>query len=125
MSDPDFNNLPLSQIASIIVRQLEITFPDENTLDTHNRQVLCLAEEIGEFIQAYRRYSGQARGHGDFDTMCAELADIVIVSHVTARVLGINLDDAIVKKLNRIFERGWHHDKPFEETVPLGDSPNA
>lgn len=75
-----------------------------------NRQVLCLAEEVGEFVGAYRRWSGQARRGGTFTEMRAELADVVITAYVTAHELGIDLDRAIEDKLSVIFTRGWRDD---------------
>ena len=52
-----------------------------------NRQVLGLAEEVGEFVGAYRRWSGQARRTGSAEDMWEELADVVITAFVTAHEL--------------------------------------
>jgi NTP pyrophosphatase (non-canonical NTP hydrolase) len=62
------------------------------------RQVLALAEEVGEFVGAYRRWSGQARRTGTFADVQAELADVVITAYVTAH----ELDTAITTKLARV-----------------------
>jgi NTP pyrophosphatase (non-canonical NTP hydrolase) len=71
------------------------------------RQVLALAEEAGEFVGAYRRWSGQARRAGTYEDMCLELADVVITAYVTAAELRMDLDAAITAKLDVIFTRGW------------------
>ncbi|MFI6516970.1 hypothetical protein ACIBF1_15555 [Spirillospora sp. NPDC050679] len=72
-----------------------------------NRQALALAEEVGEFVGAYRRWSGQARRTGPFSDVCEELADVVITAYVTAAVLDIDLDNAIAAKTGVLFTRGW------------------
>ena len=69
-------------------------------------QMLCLAEEAGEVIQAYRRAAGKARTPGEWSQVAEELADMVIVSHVTALLAGIDLDAAIAAKLDAIDARG-------------------
>jgi NTP pyrophosphatase (non-canonical NTP hydrolase) len=69
-------------------------------------QMLCLAEETGEAIQAYRRASGNARRPGEWSTVAEEMADVVIVSYVTAAMAGIDLDAAIAAKLDAIEARG-------------------
>lgn len=60
--------------------------------DALRRQVLGLAEEAGEFVGAYRRWSGLARRAGTAADMQAELADVVITTYVTAAELGLLLD---------------------------------
>ncbi len=69
-------------------------------------QMLCLAEEAGEVIQAYRRASGRARRPGPWSEVAAELADVVIVAHVTAELAGIDLAAAVTAKLAAIADRG-------------------
>jgi NTP pyrophosphatase (non-canonical NTP hydrolase) len=87
-----------------IVERVRARQPDRQTcLDT---QMLCLAEEVGEAIQAYRRATGRARSEAPWSAVEEELADIVIVTHVTAELLGIDLDQAIKKKLAAIEARG-------------------
>lgn len=71
------------------------------------QQVLCLAEEVGEFVAAYRRWSGRARRSGPWSDVCDELADVVIAAYVTADVLGIDLDAAAAAKVARVVTRGW------------------
>lgn len=90
-----------------------------------NRQVLGLAEETGEFVGAYRRWSGQARRSGTAEEMHEELADVIITAFVTACELGVDIDAVITAKLRKIHARGWrettvspeHHPDPLD---PLG-----
>lgn len=70
-------------------------------------QVLCVAEEAGEFVGATRRYLGLARRTGLEEDMAAELADVVIASFTAAAALGIDLEQSIVEKLDKVFSRGW------------------
>lgn len=56
------------------------------------RQVLCLAEEAGEFTGAYRRWAGLARRPGTTQDLHAELADVLITCYVMAAELGVTLD---------------------------------
>lgn len=69
-------------------------------------QMLCVAEEVGEVVQAYRRATGRARQPGDWAKVAEELADVVIVAHVTAELAGIDLDAAVERKLAAIEARG-------------------
>jgi NTP pyrophosphatase (non-canonical NTP hydrolase) len=72
-----------------------------------NRQVLNLAEEVGEFVGAYRRWSGQARRSGTAQQMHEELADVVITAFVTAHEMGVDLEAVIAAKLHTVHTRGW------------------
>lgn len=74
------------------------------------QQALNLAEEAGEFVGAYRRWAGMARRPGGWDDVCSELADVVITAHVTACVLGIDLDAAWRAKAAVVLSRGWRND---------------
>lgn len=71
------------------------------------RQVLALAEEVGEFVAAFRRWAGMARRISSFTEVSDELSDVVITSFVTAAVLNIDLVEAISNKVNVIYSRGW------------------
>jgi hypothetical protein len=57
--------------------------------------VLCVAEEAGEVVGAYRRYAGLARRPGTLAELGAELADVVITSYVSAHAMLFDLDAAI------------------------------
>jgi NTP pyrophosphatase (non-canonical NTP hydrolase) len=72
-----------------------------------NRQVLALAEEVGEFVGAYRRWSGQARRTDTAEHVHEELADVIITAFVTARELGVDIDAVVGAKLATIYTRGW------------------
>jgi NTP pyrophosphatase (non-canonical NTP hydrolase) len=71
------------------------------------QQVLCLAEETGECVAAYRRWAGLARRTGEWEQVSAELADVVITAYVTADVLGFDLDAAWQAKAAVVLTRGW------------------
>lgn len=74
------------------------------------RQVLCLAEEAGEFVGAYRRWAGLARRRGDFQKVRDELADVVIAAAVAAQELDIDLTSAVAEKLGVVRTRGWREE---------------
>lgn len=75
----------LNATAAVISERLRAHgFPAEGA-------VLCLAEEAGEFVGAYRRWSGQARRPGSVEDVRAELADVVLAAYVTAHEMGITL----------------------------------
>jgi NTP pyrophosphatase (non-canonical NTP hydrolase) len=87
-----------------IAERLKTRHSDDRTcLDT---QILCLAEEVGEAVQAYRRATGRARQSATWESVAEELADIVIVARVTALLAGIDLDTAVKQKLAAIEARG-------------------
>jgi len=72
-------------------------------------QVMCVAEEAGEFVKYARRYLGLARTQRDettFVDMSAELADIVISAITAARVFNVDLQREIDLKLGVIEDRG-------------------
>lgn len=71
-----------------------------------NRAVLCVAEEAGEFVGAYRRWSGQARRSGTKEEMANELADVLVTCFTAAESLGIDLPKALVEKAGIIMNRG-------------------
>lgn len=96
----------MRRAAADIVKALkENGFPDG--FEGANRQALGLAEEVGEFVGAWRRFSGQARRSDTFDHVAEELADVIITAFVTAEVLNIDIDDELDAKLEVIFSRGW------------------
>ncbi len=75
--------------------------------DQPNRPVLALAEEVGEFVGAFRRWSGQARRSDTREHVIEELADVVITAYVTAAEWDFDLERAIQAKLDVVFTRGW------------------
>lgn len=80
---------------------------DENVLDT---QAMCVAEEAGELVGAYRRWRGRARRLGTKEDLEHEIADVLIVTAVFARRAGIDIDQAVFDKLEIIYNRGWQDD---------------
>ncbi len=98
----------LPTLAAAIAAHLRAHFPQVSS----EHQVLTLAEETGEFADAYRRWAGLARRTGTFDDMAAELADVVITAYVAAAVLGIDLDAAWRAKTRVILTRGWRTPPP-------------
>ncbi len=61
---------------------------------------LLLAEETGEAIQQLRRFAGHARSTVTIDDVVAELADVVISASILARLLDVDLDGAVSRKLD-------------------------
>ncbi|WP_026415621.1 MazG-like family protein [Actinomadura oligospora] len=82
--DPD----QMARLAEDITDRLREHFPREGE---GVRQALALAEEAGEFLAAYRRWSGRARRTGTLNDVAAELADVLITTYVTACVLDMPL----------------------------------
>ncbi len=82
---------------------------DANALDV---QALCVAEEAGELVGAYRRWAGKARRTGTRRELEDEIADVLIVTAVFAERAGIDLDAAIAAKLAVIYTRGWREPPP-------------
>jgi NTP pyrophosphatase (non-canonical NTP hydrolase) len=74
-------------------------------------QVMCVGEEAGEFIGAYRRFAKMARRNGSWKDVQMELADVIIAAFTAASIIGIDIDTAIENKLNIIFSRGWREEK--------------
>jgi NTP pyrophosphatase (non-canonical NTP hydrolase) len=82
---------------------------DANHLDV---QALCIAEEAGELVGAYRRWAGKARRTGTRAELEDEVADVLIVTAVFAERAGIDLNTAIARKLAVIYSRGWQQPPP-------------
>lgn len=79
----------LQALAVEITQRLREHFPDT---DLAQQQVLCLAEEAGEFVGAYRRWAGMARRSGPWEDVQAELSDVAITAYVTAHLFNIDID---------------------------------
>jgi NTP pyrophosphatase (non-canonical NTP hydrolase) len=73
-------------------------------------QALCVAEEAGELVGAYRRWAGKARRTGTRRELEDEVADVLIVTACFAERAGIDLDAAVAAKLTVIYSRGWRED---------------
>lgn len=74
---------------------------------TRESQPLALAEEVGEFVGAYRRWSGQARRRGTEAEAKAELADVILSAYCAADVFGWDVDEIVKSKVDKILTRGW------------------
>ena len=103
----------LRQIARRLERDLTArhrpAITDANGLDV---QALCVAEEAGELVGAYRRWAGKARRTGTRRELEDEIADVLIVTACFAERAGIDLDAALAAKLAVIYNRGWRDDTP-------------
>ena len=101
--------MDLLEIARKLTADLDANRPEQVTPDV---TALCIAEEAGELIGAYRRYSGRARRAGSLDEVRLEMADVLINLGLLALELEINLDAAVEDKLRIIYSRGWggNHD---------------
>jgi NTP pyrophosphatase (non-canonical NTP hydrolase) len=69
-------------------------------------QAVTLAEEMGEALQEFRRWQGQARSPGTKNKFAEELADVIITAYVFADLTDVDLDDAVYSKLEAIERRG-------------------
>ena len=81
--------------------------PDLTEENSRDVQALCVAEEAGEMVGAYRRYTGRARRLGTRKELEHEIADVLITTAVFADIMGIDIDQALGDKLNIIYARGW------------------
>lgn len=61
---------------------------------------LLLAEEAGEAVQQTRRFMGRARRAASATDVAAELADVVISAAILARLLDVDLPEAVDAKLS-------------------------
>jgi NTP pyrophosphatase (non-canonical NTP hydrolase) len=89
--------------ARYMVSQIYATFPNQPEW----RFVSGVAEEAGEVMGAYNRFTGTSRRTGTKDELAKELADTVFTAYMAADVLGIDLQDALNTKYAIIITRGW------------------
>lgn len=78
-----------------------------NESDLLHLHALQIAEEAGEAVGAYRRYSGTARRKGTLAELADELADVLIATTAFARRLGLSTEQIIQNKLDVVYSRGW------------------
>lgn len=93
----------LSDITGGLTLPEEFILPERATM----AQVDGLAIDVGHFLKAWRRSSGNARKAGTTAETMMSLAHVVIAVHRVAAILNIDLDDAVVAKLRIIYSRGW------------------
>lgn len=60
---------------------------------------LLLAEEAGETVQQTRRFMGQGGRSATAEEVGADLSDVVISAAILARLLGVDLSEAVGAKL--------------------------
>lgn len=70
-------------------------------------QAMCVAEEAGEFIKAYRKWRGFARTAGPVDDVTEELSDVVIASLLMFAVMDSDSQCHIKHKLLKVITRGY------------------
>lgn len=99
--------LNLEKCALEMVKSIEIEFPEQPDW----RFVTGMAEEVGEFVGSYNRYTNTSRRVGNFDELQLELADVVFTAYMAACVLGIDLESALIRKWNIIMTRGWRDER--------------
>ncbi len=92
----------IMDVARYLNRRIEDEFPAR---ESRVRQIIAIAEECGEFVGAARRYLGMARRSGPFEDVESELADVVIVAMCTADVFGVDIEKAVMTKLDKILNR--------------------
>lgn len=80
-------------------------------------QAMCVVEEAGEFIGAYRRWRGFARRPGELEDVTSELADVIIASFIMFANLPGEAQHSIKQKLSKVVTRGYVNKDP--------DSPSA
>ncbi|WP_239404514.1 MazG nucleotide pyrophosphohydrolase domain-containing protein [Frankia sp. Cj3] len=100
---PDVS-IDMAAIGRQIRDGLATAFPPE---EERVRQVLALAEEAGEFVQAARRFLGLARRMGTFEAVENELADVILAAYVAAATFGIDIDAVIARTVERVMTREW------------------
>ena len=89
--------------ARFIVSQIYASFPDQPEW----RFITGVAEEAGEVVGAYNRFTGTSRRTGTEDELAKELADTVFTAYMAADVLGIDLQKALDEKYAILTTRGW------------------
>jgi NTP pyrophosphatase (non-canonical NTP hydrolase) len=70
-------------------------------------QAMCVAEEAGEFIKAYRKWRGFARTAGSVNDVHEELADVIIASLLMFSVMNYDAQRHIKDKLYQVITRGY------------------
>jgi NTP pyrophosphatase (non-canonical NTP hydrolase) len=93
----------LKQAAALIMQRCR----ENRAGGTEQAQVMALAEEVGEFVGAMRRWKGLARRRGTEAEAKAELADVIISAYAMAEVMGWDVDEITQAKLDKILSRGW------------------
>lgn len=98
-----------------------LSIKDWSVIQGLDVQALNLAEEVGEFVGAYRRWTDRARRPGTHHEMAEELADVVITAFVMAHRAQVDLPGVVRDKLLHIGQRGLR-DPRLAASVPRGPS---
>ena len=70
-------------------------------------QALNVVGEAGEFAEAFRRYSGNARRSGSKEELQDELADVIISAVCFGLMAGFDIPDIVDAKWYKILNRGY------------------
>lgn len=96
----------LQMIAERLVADLTL-HTDYYASNSPDLDLIALAEETGELSGAWRRWTGRARRAGTRQEVEEELADVFFSAACFAVRAGIDIDQAIARKLEKIYSRGW------------------
>lgn len=112
----DLGTLP-EIIAALVTELSEHAKQGASPTEWMDQQAMCVVEEAGEFVGAYRRWRGFARRPGNAQDVEDELADVIVSTccmiELWSRVWsgadgsGDPIGAIVAKKLSTIFSRGW------------------
>lgn len=89
------------------------TASGKNNEELINHQVLKIGEEYGEFINEYLKINGWQRKDKIIDKekvkgmMAEEFADVILVSLLAGQRLGINIEEELKKKIEKVKGRDY------------------
>lgn len=96
---------PMRLMAEVIANSYNMSINDPYHVDG---QMFCVAEEAGEMIGAFRRFTGRARRTGTRTELLSEIADVHISMAHAGWLIGINdIQKVIDDKLSVVYSRGW------------------
>lgn len=112
----DLGNLP-ALIKTLVSELSKHARQGSTNAEWLDQQAMCVAEEAGEFMGAYRRWRGFARRPGNAQDVADEMADVIVstlcMMTLWSDQVGRNsldndaLANIIQHKLSTIFSRGW------------------
>ena len=100
----------LDEIAKQIKDELILRFQPQSNITEENAkdvQMLCIAEETGELVGAYRRWTGRARRNGNEAEVRKEIADVLITTAIFAYMNNWDIETLLQSKAHEIMHRGW------------------
>lgn len=100
-----------------IIEKIDQAFPGRTAVEARCERVIKLGEEAGEAQGAALRLMNMTRRTGDTAELAEELADVVITALAVARMFGIDMEDAIDRKVEKMFARGFRDAPPSAELV--------